>query len=260
MEYQNIKLNIQENIATVTLNRPKALNALNQQILSELHHAFTEKLSHNNEVRAVILTGAEKAFVAGADIKEMDGMSPKQSRHFATKGQKIFECIENFPAPVIAAVNGYALGGGCELALSCDIRLASEKAKFGQPEVNLGIIPGFGGTQRLPRLVGPGKAKELIYTGNTIDAEEALRIGLVNAVYSGEELLDKAREMAKTIAQKAPLAVSLCKKAVNMGMNMDVTRGIDFEADLFAESFSSQDRREGIEAFVQKRKASFIGK
>ena len=258
MEYKNLTCEIQENIAIVTLQRPKALNALNQEVLSELRHVFTEHLTR--EIRCVILTGAEKAFVAGADIKEMDGMTPIQSRQFARSGQLIFESIENFHAPVIAAVNGYALGGGCELALACDIRLASEKAKFGQPEVNLGIIPGFGGTQRLTRTVGPGKARELIYTGNTIDAQEAHRIGLANAVYAPDELMAKSMEMAKTIAGKAPLAVSLCKKAINMGSNMDISRAIEFEADLFAESFSTEDRKEGIDAFVQKRKASFVGK
>lgn len=258
MEYQNLTCEIQDNIAIVTIQRPKALNALNQAVLSELRHVFNENLSE--QVRCVILTGAEKAFVAGADIKEMDGMTPLLSRKFARSGQQIFESIENFHAPVIAAVNGYALGGGCELALACDIRLASQKAKFGQPEVNLGIIPGFGGTQRLSRTVGPGKARELIYTGNTIDANEAHRIGLVNDVYAPEELMDKSMEMAKTIASKAPVAVSLCKKAINMGSNMDISRAIEFEADLFAESFSTQDRKEGIEAFVQKRKANFVGK
>ncbi|WP_372369458.1 enoyl-CoA hydratase-related protein [Candidatus Uabimicrobium sp. HlEnr_7] len=258
MEYQNLTCEIQENIAIITLQRPKALNALNQAILTELNHVFSEHLSR--EIRCVVLTGSEKAFVAGADIKEMDSMTPIQSRYFARSGQLIFQTIENFHAPVIAAVNGYALGGGCELALACDIRLASQKAKFGQPEVNLGIIPGFGGTQRLTRTVGPGKARELIYTGNTINAEEAHRIGLANAVHAPEELMPETMKMAETIAAKAPLAVSLCKKAINMGTNMDISRAIEFEADLFAESFATNDRKEGIEAFVQKRKANFVGK
>lgn len=258
MEYQNLEIKIEENIATITLQRPKALNALNQKTLSELEHVFSSDLAE--KVRVVVLTGGGKAFVAGADIKEMESLTPKEAREFASNGQRVFEQIENFPVPVIAAVNGYALGGGCELALSCDIRIASDKAKFGQPEVNLGLIPGFGGTQRLPRLVGSGKAKELIYTGNTIGAEEACKIGLVNAVYSNDELLAKSLEMAKTIAKKSPIAVSLCKKAMNMGTNMSIAKGIDLEADLFAEGFSSEDRREGIEAFIQKRKANFVGR
>ena len=259
MDYQFLLLATEGGIATVTINRPKALNALNAVILQELTHAFTE-LAKDDSLRAVILTGAGgKAFVAGADIASMADLSPLQAREFGVLGQNLMQKIETFPRPVIAAIEGFALGGGCELAMACDIRLASENAKFGQPEVNLGVIPGFAGTQRLPRLVGKGVAKELLYTGDIIDAAEAHRIGLVNKVVENGKLLEAAQEMARKIAGKGPLAIQLCKEAVNNGLEMDVDKGCAYEADLFALCFASEDQTEGMKAFLEKLAAEFKG-
>lgn len=259
MDYQFLLLAIEGGVATVTINRPKALNALNAVVLQELTDVFTA-LAKDESLRAVILTGAGgKAFVAGADIASMADLSPLQAREFGVLGQNLMQMIEDFPRPVIAAIDGFALGGGCELAMSCDIRLASESAKFGQPEVNLGVIPGFAGTQRLPRLVGKGIAKELLYTGDIINAAEALRIGLVNKVVENGKLLEAAQEMASKIAKKGPLAVQLCKVAVNNGLEMDVEKGCAYEADLFALCFASEDQSEGMKAFLEKRAAQFKG-
>ncbi len=259
MECKNIFFEIKDDIALVKMNRPEALNALNLETLKELQFLFAEHLPKEN-LRAVLLTGEGKSFVAGADIKGMASMSERQSKEFSLLGQRVFQIIENFDCPVIAVVNGFALGGGCELALACDFRVVSSKAKFGQPEVNLGIIPGFGGTQRLARLVGNGKAKQLIYTGALISGEEAYRIGLAEEIFSPEELLEKSWELAKTIASKAPVAVKLCKQAINMGMNMDLSRALDLEAHLFSLSFITEDSKEGIQAFVEKREAQFKGR
>lgn len=260
MSFENILLEKDGAVAVVTINRPKALNALNAATLEELDRVFAG-LEKDESVCAVIITGAgEKAFVAGADISFMKDLSPLEARNFALLGQAVFNRIENLPQPVIAAVNGFALGGGCELACACDIRLASENAKFGQPEVNLGVPPGFAGTQRLPRLVGKGLAKELLFTGDMITAQEAYRIGLVNKVYPAGELMEKAKEMAKKIAGKGKIAVQLVKAAVNKGMEMDLARGMAYEAEVFGLSFATEDQKEGMAAFLEKRKAEFKGK
>lgn len=256
---ENILYKIEEPIAQITINRPQALNALNSQTLKELQQVL-EDLAENQDIQVVIITGVgEKAFVAGADISEMQNMSALEGRKLAMLGQKVFRTIENIPQVVIAVINGFALGGGCELALASDIRLASTTAKFGQPEVKLGIIPGFGGTQRLPRLIGAGLAKELIYTGNVIEAQEAYRIGLVNKVYEPQELYNKAKELAETITLRSPKAVSLSKAAINNGLNMDLESGIQYEAEVFGLCFATADQKEGMEAFLEKRKADFKG-
>ena len=253
MEYNNVLLEKEGNIAVVTINRPKALNALNSETLVELNSVL-DILEEDESIYAVILTGAgEKAFVAGADITEMKDLSVQEGRKFSNLGNRVFRRLEIFEKPVIAAVGGFALGGGCELSLACDIRIASEKAKFGQPEVGLGITPGFGGTQRLARIVGLGMAKEMIYTGKVIKAEEALRIGLVNKIVAPESLMDEAKNLALTIAKQAPIAVKLSKAAINRGMQMDIDTAITFEAEVFGECFSSQDQKEGMTAFVEKR-------
>ncbi len=253
MEYKNVLLEKEGNIAVVTINRPKALNALNSETLVDLN-AVIEDLENDDNIYVVILTGAgQKAFVAGADITEMKDLSVQEGRKFSNLGNKVFRRLENIEKPIIAAVGGFALGGGCELSLACDIRIASEKAKFGQPEVGLGITPGFGGTQRLARVVGLGMAKEMIYTGKVIKAEEALRIGLVNRVVAPESLMEEATTLALTIANQAPIAVKLSKAAINRGMQMDIDTAISFEAEVFGECFASQDQKEGMTAFVEKR-------
>ncbi len=259
MEFKNLLVEINEGVGVVTINRPHALNALNADTIQELFHAFTA-METNSEVKAVILTGAgSKAFVAGADIAEMLGLDPITAREFAFSGQKMLNTIEKLSKPVIAAVGGFALGGGCELAMACDIRLASENAKFGQPEINLGTLPGFAGSQRLPRLIGKGLAKELIFTGDIIDAKEAHRIGLVNKVVARDHLLAIAMEMAKKIAAKGALAVRFCKEAINNGLEMEIDKACAYEADLFALSFATEDRAEGMQAFLEKRTANFKG-
>lgn len=260
MSFENVLIEQQKNIAIVYVNRPKALNALNYDTLRDLKQAFAE-LENNHDIDVIILTGAgDKAFVAGADIASMKDYEPMAGREFALYGQRVLAEIENNKKPVIAAVNGFALGGGCELAMACDIRIASEKAKFGQPEVNLGIIPGFAGTQRLPRLVGKGIAKELIYTADTIDAQEALRIGLVNKVVPADKLLETAMKMAEKIASKGQIAIQLAKQAINGGLEMDSDRAYDHEANCFGYCFSTQDQKEGMSAFIEKRPAKFINK
>ena len=240
-------------VALVTIDRPKALNALNPEVLADLKAAF-EGIDQN-EVRCVVLTGAgDKSFVAGADIGSMSTMTKAEGEAFGKLGNDIFLMIESFPLPVIAAVNGFALGGGNELAMSCDIRLCSDNAVFGQPEVGLGITPGFGGTQRLARLVGPGMAKQLIYTAKNIKADEALRIGLVNAVYPLEELMAAAEKLAETIAKNAPIAVRACKKAINDGLEVKMDDAIVIEEKLFGSCFKTADQIEGMSAFLEKRK------
>ena len=240
-------------VGIVTINRPKALNALNSQVLEEIEAAF--KAIDLDAVRAVILTGAgEKSFVAGADIGEMSTLTKAEGEAFGKKGNDVFRMIETFPIPVIAAVNGFALGGGCEISMSCDIRICSENAVFGQPEVGLGITPGFGGTQRLARLVGPGMAKQMIYTARNIKADEAFRIGLVNAVYPQEELMAAAKKMAAGIAKNAPIAIRACKKAINDGLEADMDDAIVIEEKLFGSCFETEDQKYGMAFFLDKNK------
>lgn len=259
-EYSTLLVNEEEGIAVVTINRPKALNALNSAVLDDLSKAFDD-LADNAAVKAVIITGSgEKSFVAGADITQMKDMNTKEGTLFAEKGQGTFLKIEQFPKPVIAAVNGFALGGGCELSMACDIRVASDNAKFGQPEVGLGIVPGFGGTQRLARLVGRGAAKLLIYTADMIDAQEALRIGLVQKVVAPAGLLEEARGIAKRILKKSSVAVSFAKDAINRGLEMDIPNAMQYEAYIFGACFASEDQKEGMGAFVEKRKPAFSGR
>lgn len=257
--YQTIKYTKDAGIGIVTINRPEALNALNSTVISELEQLVTE-LENDRELRAVILTGEGRSFVAGADIGEQKPLDLDGGRRWGQRGSALMRRIEKLEVPTIAAVNGFALGGGCELALSCDIILASEKAKFGQPEVGLGITPGFSGTQRLPRRVGIGKAKELIYSGKMIKADEAEKIGLVNAVYAAEELMNGALEMAKSFTKNAPIAVKYAKACIDRGMQMDIDDGIAVENELFAMCFATQDQKEGMGAFLEKRPAVFENK
>ena len=240
-------------VGVITINRPKALNALNSAVLEELDSVLDSV--DLNTVRVLILTGAgEKSFVAGADIAEMSSLTKAEGEAFGKKGNDVFRKLETFPIPVIAAVNGFALGGGCEIAMSCDIRICSDNAVFGQPEVGLGITPGFGGTQRLARIVGVGMAKQMIYTARNIKADEALRIGLVNAVYSQDELMPAAKKMASGIAANAPIAVRNCKKAINDGLQVDMDKAIVIEEKLFGDYFETHDQKEGMSAFLEKRK------
>jgi len=258
--YKNIILEKEPGLAVLIVNRPQALNALNYETLQEIKDAIFQ-VSADNDIKALIITGAgEKAFVAGADIVFMEKLNAIEGREFGALGQAVFASIDNLQKPVIAAINGFALGGGCELAMACDIRLASENARFGQPEVSLGITPGFGGTQRLARLIGSGPAKELIYTGMNINALEAFRLGLVNHVYAPDSLLDEARKMAQKIINNAPLAVSLSKTAINKGLQTDIDTALAIEADVFGLCFSTQDQKEGMSAFINKRQVNFIGK
>ncbi len=260
MNYKNLLIDINENIAVLTLNRPEKLNALNHETLTELHQAF-KILNEDENIFVVILTGAgEKAFVAGADISEINKLNLLDGKKFAEFGQSVFSMIEKFDKPVIAAVNGFALGGGCELALSCHIRLASENAKFGQPEVNLGIIPGYGGTQRLTRLVNTGRAAEMILTADMIDAGEAYRIGLVNKVYPQSELQNKAFEMASKIASKGQQAIRFALKSIKVVDEVSLQQGQNIEAAMFALCCGTEDFKEGTQAFLEKRKPDFINK
>lgn len=248
------------NYGIITINREKALNALNSTVLEELDK--TLDAVNQDEVRCLILTGAgQKSFVAGADIGEMSSLTKAEGEAFGKKGNDVFRKLETFPIPVIAAINGFALGGGCEISMSCDIRICSDNAVFGQPEVGLGITPGFGGTQRLARLVGAGMAKQMIYTARNIKAEEAYRIGLVNAVYTQEELMPAAEKMAAGIAKNAPIAVRNCKKAINEGLDADMDEAIVIEEKLFGGCFESYDQKEGMAAFLEKRKVeAFLNK
>jgi len=255
-EYNNILFEAKEGIGYVTMNRPKALNALNTEVVAELDDLFT-KIEADEEVKIVIITGAGRAFIGGADIAYMGALEGLKGSEFVMQGQAVMDKIENLSKPVIAAINGFSLGGGNELAMSCDIRIASEAAKFGQPEVNLGIIPGYGGTQRLPRLVGKGIAKKLILTAEIISAEEAFKIGLVDEVVPAEELMARAEAMAKTIMSKAPIAVKMAISAINNGMNTDLRTGVRFEAEAFQTTFNTEDRIEGMAAFLEKRSAEF---
>ena len=260
MEFQTLLIDIRDRIATVTFNRPDKLNAVNLQVIDELKKAFGS-FEDDTNVGVIILTGAgEKAFVAGSDISVLAKYDTVAAKNYSETGNALLSYIQNFPKPVIAAVNGFALGSGCEIAMACHIRLASENSKFGQPEVNLGLIPGHGGTQRLARLVGIGKAMELTLTGTSIDATEALRIGLVNKVTPLSELKSSAEAMAQVILAKAPPAITLAIKAVNSNLEMPMHDGLKYEAGLFSECFKTEDMREGTNAFLEKRKPSFKGK
>ena len=257
MEYQFLKFEHNEGITVLKISAPKSLNALNSTILKELDD-FVGHL--DAQTRVLIITGdGEKSFVAGADISEMALLNEPQGQEFGRLGAQVFRRIELLPIPVIAAVNGFALGGGCELAMACDIRMASSKAKFGQPEVGLGIIPGFSGTYRLPKLIGQGYAKEMIYTGKVIRADEALRIGLVNAVYEPEELMGKAMEMAAMMLKNAAIAIRLAKQSINEGYDLDADDAIALENKLFGQCFATKDQKEGMDAFLNKRPAAFTG-
>lgn len=255
----HLTIEIHDGIGLLTVNRPDALNALNNEVLDELYEAVGI-LEDAPDVGVLILTGAGKAFVAGADIAAMHGMNPLEGRRMMANGHRVMNRIENLSKPVIAAVNGFALGGGCELAMACDIRIASEHAKFGQPEVNLGIIPGFGGTQRLPRLVGPGMAKYLIMTGEIIKADEALRIGLVEKVVPTNELMDTAKAIAKAILTKAPIAVAAAKAVINSGAGLSMSAASQLEVEATTGPLSSEDKSEGMGAFLEKRTPAFRNK
>jgi enoyl-CoA hydratase len=260
MDYENVLVAYEGAIATVTVNRPKALNALNSHTVTELLELSTD-LEANPNVRAVILTGAgDKAFVAGADISEMSEMRPREARYFAELGGALMTAIETSDKPWIAAVNGYALGGGCELALACDFIYAARGAKIGQPEVTLGVVPGFGGTQRLLRRVGIAKAKEIVFTGDPVDADEALRIGLADLVVDKSELIVRARQTSEKIATKGPLAIAEAKRAMLHGQSLPLPDACALEAAAFASLFDTSDQKEGMKAFLQKRPAVFEGK
>lgn len=256
LDWNHILLKKEGNIGILTINREEALNALNTQLLKELNEAI-DYVNGEESIYVLIITGKGKSFVAGADISEMKDLNHLEGREFGTLGINLFRKIELMEKPVIAMVNGYALGGGCELAMSCDIRIASEKAKFGQPEVGLGITPGFSGTQRLSRLVGVAKAKELIFTAGNIDANEALQIGLVNKVVNKDELLEKTMEMAKRIASNGQLAVRYSKTSINRGIETDIETGISIEKEFFGLCFATEDQKEGMTAFMEKRKPEF---
>jgi enoyl-CoA hydratase len=259
MAYENIVFEVENDIATITFNRPKALNALNSELLKEFSHAL-DAIFENEDIRVLILTGTgDKAFVAGADITELATFDTLGAKHFSQTGHDIIHKLQTLPIPVIAAVNGFALGGGTELAIACDFIYASENASFGQPEINLGLIPGFGGTQRLPRLIGKNRAKEMIFTGKMVSAAEAKEMGLVNRVCSQEGLMDEVRKTAKTIAAKGKVSLRAAKQAINAGMNVDVMTGCMYEIDAFAVCMASEDSREGTTAFLEKRKPEFKG-
>jgi enoyl-CoA hydratase len=259
MGYENLIIENRGPVALITVNRPDKLNALDVRTREELLAALQE-LGKDAAVRVIVITGAgEKAFIAGADISEFTGKTPLETREMMQKS-RAFDAMEDCPKPVIAMINGYALGGGCELAMSCDIRIASAKAKFGQPEIKLGIIPGGGGTQRLARLIGEGKAMELILTGDMIDAEEALHLGLVNHVVAPEQLEAKTMEIAGKIAEKSPIAVQIAKKSVKNAARLGLHAGLEAETDLFILCFTSEDKEEGIRAFMEKRKPVFKGR
>jgi len=259
MEFKNIEYKKEDNKAYILVNKPKSLNSLNEETLLELEEAI-ELIAKNKKLQVLIIRGkGDKAFVAGADIKEMAGMDPIQAEKFASLGQRVFDKIEKLSMPVIAAVNGHALGGGCELALSCDIRIASENAQFGQPEVGLGIIPGFGGTQRLNKIIGEGLAKEYIYTGKFINSKKAKEINLVNHVVKLEELDNKAEEIANQIMNNSPFAVKMAKEAINFKHDSNQSSGLDYEAKLFGLCFSTYDQQEGMQAFIKREKPHFKG-
>ncbi|MCP4693222.1 MAG: enoyl-CoA hydratase/isomerase family protein [Desulfobacterales bacterium] len=260
MEFENIIFETEKRVATITFNRPEALNALNSNLLQEFGQAL-DAIEADDEIRALVLTGAgDKSFVAGADIGEIQKCDALQGKKFARKGQEILDRLEELPIVVIAAVNGFALGGGCEMSLACDFIYASETAIFGLPEINLGIMPGFGGTQRLPRLIGTNMAKEMIFTGKMIPAAEAREIGLVNQVCAPDALMDEVKKVAKSISFKGRVSIRAAKQAVNSGMNVDLGTGCRLEVDAFALCLASEDAKEGTTAFLEKRKPTFTGK
>ncbi|AST58760.1 crotonase [Thermoanaerobacterium thermosaccharolyticum] len=257
MDSNNVLFNKDDGVAIITINRPKSLNALNYETLKELDSAL-DKAEDDKDVKVVIITGSgEKAFVAGADIAEMRNMTPLEAKKFSEYGQSVFRKIETLSKPVIAAVNGFALGGGCELSMACDIRIASKNAKFGQPEVGLGIIPGFSGTQRLPRIIGTSKAKELIFTGEMINSDEAYRIGLISKIVELSDLIEESKKLAKTMMSKSQIAISLAKEAINKGMETDLDTGNTIEAEKFSLCFTTDDQKEGMIAFSEKRAPKF---
>jgi len=258
--FENILYEKKSSFAYITVNRSKVLNALNRATMAELRAAF-EDARDDAGVRVIIITGSgEKAFIAGADINELNKLSPVEAKEYTHRGQAVFDLIENLGKPTIACINGFALGGGCELAMACTIRLASENAKLGQPEVKLGIIPGYGGTQRLPRLVGKGMAMQLNLTGDMITAQDAYRIGLVNEITAPADLIARGEALAQKIAANAPLAIKYCMEAVNKGLDMTLAEGLFLEATLFAVSCATEDKKEGTTAFLEKRAANFTGK
>jgi len=260
MAYENLKVERDGAIGMITIDRPKVLNALNDATIVELNAAFDE-LGADESVRVIILTGGgEKAFVAGADIGELAVCGVQSGMDKSRRGIDLLFKMEQLPKPIIAAINGFALGGGCEIAMACDIRIGSDRMQIGQPEVTLGIIPGYGGTQRLPRLVGAGMAKKLLYTGDRIKADEALRIGLVEEVVPADQLMDRCKELAGTIAARGPLAVATVKKSVNFGLNVDLPSGCEYEITHFGAICASEDQTEGCNAFLEKRKPNFTGK
>ena len=256
MDFANLLFEQSGKIALVTMNRPKALNALNDETLNELNKVL-DIIERTPGIKGTIITGSGKAFVAGADISQMADYDPQKARAYMQYAQHTFNRIEKMEKPFIAAVNGYALGGGCELSMVCDIRIASDKAIFGQPEINLGLIPGFGGSQRLTRLIGPGMTRELLYTGRNIPADEAKALGLANKVVPAESLLDEARKMIETIVSKSGIAVSYAKIAINKGQDTDIYKAIELELDLISLLFATEDQKEGCRAFLEKRPANF---
>ncbi len=256
MNFNNVQLEVCERVAVVTMNRPSALNALNDETVAELDAVINE-IRTNADIKGAIITGAGKAFVAGADIRQMVSYTPQQARAYMLRAQKVFNRIEDMEKPFLAAVNGYALGGGCELAMACDFRLASETAVFGQPEINLGVIPGFGGTQRLARLTNSGIAKELLLSGRNIRADEALRVGLVNRVCPAAELMNESMSAMRTIVSKSGVALGYAKVAVNLGRDADLKKALELEANLISLCFAGPDQKEGMNAFLEKRPAKF---
>lgn len=259
MVYKNILVEKKEGIGTIKINRPKVLNALNKETMQEISKAIGE-LNQDKKIKVAILTGEGKAFIAGADINQMKDMTSLEAKEFAELGHSMLLKIENSRLPFIAAINGYALGGGCETIMACDICIASESAKLGQPEINLGVHPGFGGTQRLPRLVGRMKAKELLLTGETINADEACRIGLINMVVEDNNLIEATEKIAKKIASKSPIQTDFIKSLVNKGTDIDIHSACSLEISYFSSSFSTKDQKEGMSAFLEKKKPTFTGK
>lgn len=259
MTYKTLKYEVNGHIAKITINRPEALNALNSEVLDELN-LLLDEVKANKDLRVAILTGEGRSFVAGADIKEMSTLSAIEGKEFGNKGLSVFRKLETLPIPVIAQINGFALGGGCEIAMSCDFRIASDKALFGQPEVGLGITPGFAGTQRLQRLVGQGFAKYLIYTANNIKADKALEIGLVQEVVEADKLDETVQKLAEKIAANAPIAVRASKEAINVGGQVDIDSALKVEENLFGLTFSTEDQKTGMNAFINKEKAEFENK
>ena len=260
MDYKTIIYEKKERVGTITLNRPKSMNSLSSELLGELDHALTE-IDRDDDVKVVILTGSEKFFAAGADITEIGAIkTPLDAHRFLKMAQAVFNHIEDLEKPVIAAISGLTLGGGCELTLACDLRIAADNATFGQPEIKIGVIPGAGGTQRLPRIVGVTKAKEILYTGDFMDAQEAYRIGLLNKVVPAASLMEEARKMALKIARQPGVALTATKLSVNGGLNMDIKSAMAYEARCFEILFSTDDQKEGMKAFIEKRKPAFKDK